>query len=332
MTTTGLSVRSVDLRDDGLSPLQGRRGLLVASSGGHLAELLHMADLIGLREDSPVVTFDTPQARSLLAERPHGFVPYVSPRDLPGTVRAARALATMDLHLVDFVLSTGASVAVSAWWAARRASVPFLYVESFARLVGPSLTGSILARLPQARLFTQHPGWADHQWEPCRNVLGAFVPSAGGPSQPAPRRAMRLFVTLGTIKPYRFDRLVDQVLALTTPDDDIVWQVGSTGRDDLPGHTYNEMTSEMFDHAVEQADAVVAQAGVGTLLRCLELGVMPVAVPRLGRFGEHVDDHQVQIATLLRERRLALTPDASRLSRLDLEVAATGRRTIAVPD
>jgi UDP-N-acetylglucosamine transferase subunit ALG13 len=47
------------------------------------------------------------------------------------------------------------------------------------------------------------------------------------------------------------------------------------------------------------ADAVVCHAGVGTIMTVLESGRRPVVIPRLRRYGEHVDDHQQQLATEL---------------------------------
>jgi UDP-N-acetylglucosamine transferase subunit ALG13 len=317
--------------EDGLASLRGCRGLLVASSGGHLSELLHLVDLIGIHRDSLVVTFDTPQSRSLLASRPHLFVPYVPPRDLLGTARTAHMLTQVSNFAPGFVLSTGASVAISAWWAARRARADFYYIESFARLDGPSLTGKLLAHLPRARRFTQHPQWSRSGWEPCRDVLGAFAPRLASGADRVSRHPLKVFVTLGTIRPYRFDRLVDRVLEATGPDDELTWQLGSTQRDDLPGTVRQEIGAEAFDEAIHSADVVVAQAGVGTLLRCLELGVTPVAVPRLAWHNEHVDDHQVQIARLLRRRDLALAADASALARADLYRAAAARHAFLHP-
>ena len=41
------------------------------------------------------------------------------------------------------------------------------------------------------------------------------------------------------------------------------------------------------------ADVIVGHAGPGTIIDALEAGRVPVILPRLARFGEVVDDHQV---------------------------------------
>jgi UDP-N-acetylglucosamine transferase subunit ALG13 len=47
---------------------------------------------------------------------------------------------------------------------------------------------------------------------------------------------------------------------------------------------------------VREARVVVTHAGVGSILLCLTNGRTPVVVPRLKRFGETVDDHQLSSA------------------------------------
>lgn len=58
---------------------------------------------------------------------------------------------------------------------------------------------------------------------------------------------------------------------------------------------------EMVDH-MHAADAVVTHAGVGSILCARDAGHVPVVVPRLKRFGEHVDDHQAELTRVLEDR------------------------------
>jgi UDP-N-acetylglucosamine transferase subunit ALG13 len=43
----------------------------------------------------------------------------------------------------------------------------------------------------------------------------------------------------------------------------------------------------------------VTHTGVGSVLCAREAGHVPVVVPRLHRFGEHVDDHQLELVAAL---------------------------------
>ena len=72
-----------------------------------------------------------------------------------------------------------------------------------------------------------------------------------------------------------------------------------------------------FDDLVDrirQARVVVTHGGVGTVLLTLMNERKPIVVPRLARFGEAVDDHQLPFARRLEERgSIVCLPDLGRL-------------------
>ena len=73
---------------------------------------------------------------------------------------------------------------------------------------------------------------------------------------------------------------------------------------------------------MREADVVVAHAGVGAALAACEVGRCPVLVPRRSAHGEHIDDHQTQIADELSGRGIAISVDVAALSTGDLAKAA----------
>jgi UDP-N-acetylglucosamine transferase subunit ALG13 len=125
-------------------------------------------------------------------------------------------------------------------------------------------------------------------------------------------------VSLGTIKPFRFDRLIDRLLGILEPQDLVVWQVGCTTRTDLPGEVHDYLARDRFRDLAAESDAVIAQAGAGGLLDLLEMGVSPIVAPRRAAFGEHVDDHQLQAARAFAKLGLILSKEVAELSRSDL--------------
>ena len=48
--------------------------------------------------------------------------------------------------------------------------------------------------------------------------------------------------------------------------------------------------------AIDQADLVIAHAGIGSALTAFDAGLCPVLLPHSAARGEHVDDHQQLIA------------------------------------
>ncbi len=101
-----------------------------------------------------------------------------------------------------------------------------------------------------------------------------------------------IFVTVGTNEA-RFDRLLAALEELPNGTELVVQHGPSPIRPS--GATCRDYVS--FDEMVEQmgrARAVVTHAGVGSVLTALLNGTRPIVVPRLQRYGEAVDDHQLE--------------------------------------
>ena len=303
--------------------------LLVASTGGHLKELHHLHRRLS-DVDGPYrwVTFDTPQSRSLLAGEEVEFARFVGDRDAVNAVRSlpeARRLAR-DPE-VEAVVSTGASVAVPYIAMGRARGLRCCYVESAARLDGPSLTGHLLSAIPGVALVTQCRGWAAGRWRYGGSVFDAFeCADHGREGEP---RLDKIVVALGTTAE-GFPRVVRRLKEILPPAADVLWQTGNTDPGELgvPGHYM--LPERDLTEAMREADAVVCHAGVGNALAALEVGKCPVIVPRRLSFGELVDDHQVQIARELGERGLAVSVEADEVTCEDLLAASRKRVTASV--
>jgi UDP-N-acetylglucosamine--N-acetylmuramyl-(pentapeptide) pyrophosphoryl-undecaprenol N-acetylglucosamine transferase len=301
---------------------RGKRVLVAASTGGHLLQARMLGQLLGLAPDSLWVTFANEQSRHLLKDEPHEFLPYIPPRGLREAAAAYRPLRDlMRSGHFDAAISTGAAIAVPAALAARRTGTPFYYVESISRIDGPSVAGRVVARLPWVNTSTQHAHWSTPRWKHDISVLDGLATVDVRRGGRSPDRKTKIFVSLGTIRPYRFDRLVDAVLAVHDPaKHEVVWQLGVTTRDDLPGRVEEWLSGGEMLSLFDWCDVLVSHAGVGTALQALNQGVNTLLVPRRARHGEHVDDHQEQIARLLAARGLARVREADSLAPTDLEV------------
>lgn len=103
-----------------------------------------------------------------------------------------------------------------------------------------------------------------------------------------------------------FPRALDLIEPLARQGTEVIVQYGSTKpRPDMPNATWVELMA--FDELVdtmERVDNVVCHAGVGTIMTALQRGHTPVVIPRQARHGEHVDDHQLEIANRFVERGL----------------------------
>ena len=137
-------------------PLQRADVLLVCSSGGHLLQLEALRP--AWSDFSRVwVTFDKSDARSLLRGERVVFAHGPTNRNVPNLLRNLRlALAVVRRARPRVILTTGAGVAVPFAWVGRLCGARVVYVESFTRIEGPSLSCRMIAPVAD-RLYVQWP-------------------------------------------------------------------------------------------------------------------------------------------------------------------------------
>jgi UDP-N-acetylglucosamine transferase subunit ALG13 len=95
-----------------------------------------------------------------------------------------------------------------------------------------------------------------------------------------------------------FERLLTAV-ADFDGDEELIVQHGPSGIRPPGARCVDFLAFDQLSKLVGRARVVVAHAGVGSILLCVAHGRRPVVVPRLARFGEVVDDHQLFLARRL---------------------------------
>jgi UDP-N-acetylglucosamine--N-acetylmuramyl-(pentapeptide) pyrophosphoryl-undecaprenol N-acetylglucosamine transferase len=304
--------------------------LFVANAGGHLEELWQLcprlADLEGPRA---WVTFDNPQTRSLLAGEECIYAERSEPRDVVTMLRnAAQARRVLAVGGWSAVVSTGSLMAVPFLSLARLRGLPCHFIESAARTEGPSLTGRILQAVPGVHRYSQYEDWNGRpKWVFRGSVFDAFAPA-----QPIPSPEIRrVVVTVGS-NSYDFGRLIEGLQRVLPPEAEVLWQTGHTDVSRFGIVATPFLASADLAAAMQAADLVVAHAGVGSALAALQAGHSPLLVPRRKHQGEHIDDHQIEIARRLMERGIAVECDASELTTGVMAQAAERRaRAISAP-
>ena len=106
-----------------------------------------------------------------------------------------------------------------------------------------------------------------------------------------------ILVTTGSIGA-PFDRLL-AVVERFDVSDEIVVQHGPSHIRPAGARCFGFLPFDQLSQLVGEARIVVAHAGVGSILLCATQGHRPLVVPRLARFGEVVDDHQLYLARRL---------------------------------
>ncbi len=113
-----------------------------------------------------------------------------------------------------------------------------------------------------------------------------------------------ILFTIGTTVP--FDRLVSVADAVAEScDERVVVQGGRSQCELTRASLVPFVSSDELRALVAEARVVVMHAGAGSALLALGEAKRPVLVPRLQRFGEAVDDHQVDFGRRLETIGLA---------------------------
>jgi UDP-N-acetylglucosamine:LPS N-acetylglucosamine transferase len=134
--------------------------LLVCSTGGHLLQLVALR-ACWERYSRAWVTFDKSDARSLLADETVVYAYGPTNRSLRNLLRnLAVAWRVVAQVRPSVLLTTGAGVAVPFAWVARFRGAKVVYVESLARIEGPSLSYRLVAPVASRR-YVQWPELAE---------------------------------------------------------------------------------------------------------------------------------------------------------------------------
>ncbi len=126
-----------------------------------------------------------------------------------------------------------------------------------------------------------------------------------------------IFVTVGTHE-QPFDRLVsaiDELKGKGVIDEDVIIQTGYSTY--VPKHcTWSKLLpySDMVKN-VASARIVITHGGPSSFIMPLQVGKIPVVVPRQEKYGEHVNDHQVSFCTEVqkRQKNILLVEDMDQL-------------------
>lgn len=106
-----------------------------------------------------------------------------------------------------------------------------------------------------------------------------------------------ILVTLGT-QDKTFVRLLDEIDKLINKgiiQDKVIVQAGFTKYSSDNMEIFDLIPQDEFNNLMSKADLVITHGGVGNIISALEKNKKVIAVPRLAKYKEHINDHQTQI-------------------------------------
>lgn len=106
-----------------------------------------------------------------------------------------------------------------------------------------------------------------------------------------------IFVTLGSQK-FQFNRLlikIDELIEDSIIQEEVFAQKGVSDYEPKNYTAVDFVDRNQFAEKMEQARIVITHGGTGAIIGAVKKDNKVIAVPRLEKYGEHVDNHQLQL-------------------------------------
>ena len=111
-----------------------------------------------------------------------------------------------------------------------------------------------------------------------------------------------IFVTLGSQK-FQFNRLLIEIDRLIEEGKITEKVFAQTGYSDYKFNKF--LNRDEFNDIMSKCDKVITHGGTGAIIGAIKKRKKVIAIPRLSEFGEHVDDHQLQITKQFSDMNLS---------------------------
>jgi len=106
-----------------------------------------------------------------------------------------------------------------------------------------------------------------------------------------------IFISVGSQK-FQFNRLlkkIDELIDKKIIRDEVYAQIGVSDYKPKNYDYVDFMTQDEFSKKINECDLLITHAGTGVIVNAVKRGKKVIATPRLEKYGEHVDDHQIQL-------------------------------------
>lgn len=98
---------------------------------------------------------------------------------------------------------------------------------------------------------------------------------------------------------YHFDRLleiIDQLCdEIVIDGKEVIAQIGSTDYKPRNYKSFSLIGRDDFQQYMEKADFIITHAGTGSVIPPLKIGKKVIVFPRMDKYREHLDDHQLEL-------------------------------------
>ncbi len=111
-----------------------------------------------------------------------------------------------------------------------------------------------------------------------------------------------ILVTLGTQK-QKFYRLLEAVEKLKTKEKIIVQAGWSADYKSDKMKIFDFISYDEMEKYIEKASVIITHGGTGSIIMPLQHNKKVIAAPRLEKYGEHLNDHQMEIVNVFSDEK-----------------------------
>lgn len=116
-----------------------------------------------------------------------------------------------------------------------------------------------------------------------------------------------ILITLGTQK-QQFTRLLN-LIEESNIKEEIIVQAGNTKFDSKKMKILDFLSYEEMNKLIDAADLIITHGGTGSIIAPLSKFKKVIACARLKKYGEHIDDHQIEIVEMFADKNYILKID-----------------------
>jgi len=117
-----------------------------------------------------------------------------------------------------------------------------------------------------------------------------------------------ILITLGT-QDKEFTRIlkkVDELIEKKVIKEEVIVQAGYTKYESKNMKIFDYVSKKKLEEYMDKCSFIITHAGVGTILDCLKKNKKIIAIPRLSKYKEHNNDHQLEIVEEFSKEKLIL--------------------------
>ena len=117
-----------------------------------------------------------------------------------------------------------------------------------------------------------------------------------------------IFIILGTQK-FQLNRLlkkIDELFEQKLLNEEVFAQIGHSDYRPKNFKWVDFLNKEDFENAISSSSLIITHGGVGSIITAKKSGKPVIVFPRLKKYKEHVDNHQLEIAEAFEKKNFVL--------------------------